>query len=162
MEPPTEPFADWPIQVKDERCGFYLWYLGDGMFATQQKVETLELLPTQRLTRLIDEARAVEAETLRRLGGMVVFHDYRTVQVFERRARSFQQIAWKKLGAEDVRAAYVALGGNPFIRLVGQTFNLLSSRLTGKQMHILDSLDDPLRSWSVTADLAARRYPVRA
>jgi hypothetical protein len=138
---PVHPFADWPDQGFDPRFGFS-WYCEPAAFVTQSVVENGTLEAVTALNDLIDRVLADRAEEVCSSGGLLLFHDWRSLKGYERaaRKRQLERMRARKSGYAR-RTVVVVAPANRLLRMAVETTGLFATVTFGARVELVTHPD---------------------
>jgi hypothetical protein len=132
---PREPFADWPVQLFDERFGF-AWYTEPCVFVDQLIHEQGTLEFTQGLNDTVDHVLEREHEAVAKYGGLLMIHDWRTMTGYTSEARVAFLDRMKKRKKGYLRHVVAVMQDKPLLRMAAQTANVVMALSTGGHLHV--------------------------
>jgi hypothetical protein len=151
--PPTEPFADWPLQITIPAG--YIWYTEPGVLVTQAHIEHATYEDTLAMTTRIDVVVHHRKVELAHQGGLLVIHDWRKLKTWENEARQLivQRSKDRKQGV--FRGVIIAVAVNPLLRLLAQFVNAVG----GAGVQVVDTVVPSLGKYGVRKPTYTSRFP---
>ena len=133
---PLAPFAGWPVQIFDERIGF-IWYARPAAFVTQSVVEHGSLEALHLMNDYMDQVIAARPEELALAGGLLVFHDWRTIRTYDKAARTQQVERMRRRAKGYSRGAVVVVAPkNRLLRMAIEAANLVVTIALGSRIEL--------------------------
>jgi hypothetical protein len=114
------------VQVYQESYGF-LWYTEPATFVSQLVAEHATVSVVTWLHDHIDQVLAVRAEPIARAGGLLLVHDWRAMQGYDKEARLLFSERMKRRRPGYSRGAVVCVPDTPLLRMAVQGTNLLAA-----------------------------------
>jgi hypothetical protein len=157
---PRIPFAEWPVQLAVS-SGF-IWYTDPGVFVTQSYIEHATLDGTMAMTTCVDAVLRYRGDELRRLGGLLIIHDWRSLKTWDTDARQHLVQRSKDRRPGEVRAVVIALSINPLLRMAAQVINVMMAAAGAASLDIVDSVAPALTKHRVKTPSPSDRFPGRS
>jgi hypothetical protein len=142
-EHPRPPFRKWPVQIRENEFGF-AWYVEPAAFVLQSSAEHGTVAFAERFSDLIDHLLDVRREPIREAGGLLIFHDWRSLGGYDKEART---VAVRRMKAREpgyARRTIVAVSPQSrLLRMAVEAVNLFAA-LTLKSK--IELVTDPSRA----------------
>ncbi len=122
---PAAPFDTWPLQMWEADTHSFAWYARPAVFVTQTSSRVVTRQHAELAGRAMDVALERFADEIAHEGGLMVLHDWRTVELYETEARRFYSERIKGYAPGTLRASVVATNHNPIVRALVQLVALV-------------------------------------
>lgn len=121
-EPRLPPFADWPGGVEFGEDEGTMWFVPPATLCVQTRAARVDLRLARLYMNTLRAIRDAERESIAREGGLRLYQDLRSLQVFERPARIYlAQAALEDIGRWRLACNKIALAAaNPIVRITIQ------------------------------------------
>jgi len=149
---PAAPFNKWPVQFVSIDAGGFTWYAPPGVFITQSCMQRATLQAAKIVRRTFDIVWQHTKAEMAPKGGLVVIHDWRIPQTFDREVARYWMQQSTLMPPGSIRALYLAVNTNPLLRMAGHAALFLWTEAMGQSA--VDLVSSP--------DVALRKYDVRA
>jgi hypothetical protein len=131
---PLPPFGDWPVQFFDAGLGF-AWYCEPAALVFQTVVEHGSLEAVEALNNVIDRVLVARRAELRAAGGLLLFHDWRTLKGYDKEARELQFARMRARPTGYARlTVIVIMPANRLLRMAVETAGLISTVTFGSHV----------------------------
>lgn len=159
---PRAPFAGWVPHFSDDRVG-HGWYLGSaGAFLSQTQVTRATADGATVLSGWVDTCLERDRERIDAMGGLFIFHDFRSIETYEAEARLVMTERIKARPRGYSRQTVLLIQATPLVKMAMQVANVAMAVTGGKGMRMIHDLDaakpflrglraEPIPSWARTA-----------
>ena len=152
------PFETWPVQLWARDIGLRIWYAEPAVFVTQISTKVARLPQAQMIGQAMDHVLRRFRQQVDMHHGLLVIHDWRSVEVFEADANSYYTHRISGYQRGEQRGASIALKANPFVRGMLQLGAIAMPFRTG---HPVSFIQDPLSLLAVHAVVPINGDPFR-
>jgi len=144
VKPPTPraPFSHWPVQEMDPEFGFF-WWLDRATVVSQSFVPRFTVACAKAIHTRVDRVLAAKKDEVARENGLLMLHDWRSVDGYDREARQEFLDRTRARGRGYLRRSIIAVHTNPLVRMTIQSGCMLVSVFLGVSV---DVVDDPTRT----------------
>lgn len=121
-DPRLPPFADWPAGVEFGEDEGTMWFVPPATLCVQTRAARVDLRLARVYMNTLRAIRDAERASITRAGGLRLYQDLRSLQVFERPARIYlAQAALEDIGRWKLACNRIALASaNPIVRITMQ------------------------------------------
>lgn len=150
---PRIPFADWPLHLFDERFG-YAWYTEPSVLVIQTIHPEGTVPVAESLHDAIDDVLQRRWGAIAASGGLLIIHDWRTMQAYTSEARVAFLARMKRRERKYLRQVVVLIQDRPLLRMAAQTANLVMALSSGGTLRIATEATGLLAEYGIQRPLA--------
>lgn len=158
--PPRYPLTGWPIQIVEPRVG-YVWFVEPNVFVNQTHVARADAATANAVHDWIDEALAARAAEVAAAGGLVILHDWRSLEGYDVEARRVFLDRMRARPPGYLKAAHAFVRPTPLFRMAIQAANLVAALGGGGKVALGLDPDPVLARLGIVAPRAGTPYPRR-
>ena len=157
MTNPRNPLHDWPVQVAT--AGFYAWYAEPCAFVCQTVVDRGTRRDAEEITRLVDVVIDERGEDVKRAGGLLILHDWRTMKGYDADARAYMMDRVRSHTRGRVREIVIVIEMSPLFQLALGAANAFFVLATGKNLRTANAVAPELIRYGIKKPLDGTRFP---
>jgi len=146
------------VQEHDPDFGFF-WALDDAIMVGQSTVPRMTLATADAVHARVDRLLAARRDEVQRMGGLMILHDWRSLEAYDREARQRFIDKSRSRGRGYLRASIVAVRASPLIRMALQTGNMLLSVFLGVSIEVIDDPTSKVRALGLVAPAPGATFP---
>ena len=152
------PFGRWPVQMFDETFGF-AWYAHPAAFVSHATVRTGTAEGATVLQDWIDTVIDRKADEIQAVGGLFVFHDWRSAVDYTSAGRQtyFDRMRTRKRGY--LRHSVVCIEGNALWKMAIAAGNLVAAVTGGGRVEVARDPTVALAKHGIRAPHPGERFP---
>jgi len=156
--PPRFPFTGWPVQVTDARLG-YLWHVAPNFFLNQTQIRHADANAANALHDWIDRLLAARRDEIAGAGGLVILHDWRSLEGYERDARRVFQARMRARPAGYLKTGYTIVPSTPLFRMAIEAAGLAAVLGSGGRVELGTDPEPILRRLRIAPPSAGMAFP---
>ncbi len=157
MTAPRHPLHDWPVQVAAP--GFYAWYAEPAAYISQTVSDRGTRRDAEEITRLVDLAIDERSEDVKRVGGLLILHDWRSLKGYDADARAFMMDRVRSHTRGRIREMVIAIEMSPLFSLALGAANAFLVLATGKNLRTVSAVAPELIRYGIKKPLDGSRFP---
>jgi hypothetical protein len=157
MNGPRHPLHDWPLQVTTP--GFYAWYAEPAVFISQTTGDRGTKRDAEEITHLVDIAIEERGEDVKRLGGLLIVHDWRSLKGYDADARAFMMDRLRSHTRGRIREMVIAIEMSPLFQLALGAANAFLVLATGKNLRTVSAVAPELIRYGIKKPAEGSRFP---
>ena len=157
LRPPQPPFFDWPVQLT--LSGGYVWYTEPAVLVTQAHITHATILDTLTMSERIDHVVRMRKTEVAKHGGLLVIHDWRSLETWDSDARQALIDRSIARGRGAVRAVVIAIDVNPVFRMLAHVANVTLAAVGVARVQLVDLLEPALEKYAVKKPTYGARFP---
>ena len=155
---PRFPFTGWPEQIVDPRLG-YIWFVAPNVCINQAHVRRADVAAAEAVHDWIDRALAAEPKAIANAGGLIVLHDWRTLDGYDGEARRVFVERMRSRPKGYLKTAYAIIPSTPLFRMAIQAANLAAALGAGGRIELATDPEPILRRLAVSPPREGTPFP---
>jgi hypothetical protein len=148
----------WPVQAVDSRLG-YVWFVAPNVFINQAHVRRADAAAATAVHDWVDRALGASGQAIAAAGGLVVVHDWRTLEGYDADARRIFLDRMRARPPGYLRAAYAVVPSTPLFRMAIQATNLAAALGIGGNIELASDVVAVLERLRVVAPKTGTPFP---
>ncbi len=157
MSGPKHPLHDWPIQVATP--GFHAWYTEPTTFISQTLGDRGTRRDAEEITRLVDQVIDERREDVKRMGGLLILHDWRSLKGYDADARAFMMDRVRSHTRGRIREMVIVIEMTPLFHLALSAANAFLVLATGKNLRTVSACAPELIRYGIKKPPEGSRFP---
>src|SRR5262245_12579776 len=154
------PFDSWPVQERDPRFG-YAWWRDPAVLVTQAIVDRGTLDAAKAVQGFIDDALEHAAADVKRAGGLLVLHDWRTVETYDGAGRSYYLERMRARPRDYLRHTITVVRDGAFFRIAVGMANLVARVTAHAEVELAHDVDAAVAKLGIRPPPIGGRFPGR-
>jgi hypothetical protein len=137
----------------------YAWYTEPCAFVCQTVVDRGTKRDAEEITRLVDAVLDERSDEVKREGGLLILHDWRTMKGYDADARAYMMDRVRSHTRGRIREMVIVIEMSPLFQLALGAANAFLVLATGRNLRTVNAVAPELIRYGIKKPLEGARFP---